>query len=274
MKHSTIVALFCGLFSIALVAQNTTDRAKKILSDASRTAMLGDSVGRLSSVEFSAKHRATKKMAATGHYILQYSTSRTIWFADSNKFRLEKLYKYQNGGQNRHNYVFRKGVLESKHEYKQNGTAQFIEMKVKPGGDPKLAAQHDIGNLKYEVFGLYFPIFYQFDDKMKFKFVGVARSGYDKANVLESKFDERILIRLFFDQKKYHLLLMIAKFREPITNESKEQKFFFSEYKNQNGINFAHKVIIQENGEVVEERIIERLNINPEVEPASFIPTT
>jgi hypothetical protein len=66
---------------------------------------------------------------------------------------------------------------------------------------------------------------------------------------------------------------MSASFADPKTGEEVEHKYFFSDYKEENGVNFAHKIIIHENGEIIEERDIKAIELNPKVEPNFFAMT-
>ena len=98
----------------------------------------------------------------------------------------------------------------------------------------------------------------------------MAKADDQSADILVTSIENNYRIKLYFDQKTHQLLLMSIKFTEPKTNEDIEQKYFFSDYKEVNGLSFAHKVIIHENGEIVEERDIKTIEINPKVESDFF----
>lgn len=96
-----------------------------------------------------------------------------------------------------------------------------------------------------------------------FKYVGVAESNGTKADVIETTSPSPTVYRLFFDQQTHLLLLMSEKWVSGTSKKERERRHFFSDYKKADGLLAAHKIVVEENGEVVEERVIKRLQVNP-----------
>ncbi|HEX8637366.1 MAG TPA: hypothetical protein VF692_04840, partial [Pyrinomonadaceae bacterium] len=153
------------------------------------------------------------------------------------------------------------------------GDNGFQSILLRERGDPKRNEQILLQKTKYEAFSLGFPVLLFSGDELNFEYAGVARSGDQNADVLTTSVADSYRIKLFFDQKSRQLLLMSARFLEPKTGEEIEHKYFFSDYKKENGINFAHKIIIHENGEIIEERDIKAVEINPKLESNFFAVT-
>lgn len=96
-----------------------------------------------------------------------------------------------------------------------------------------------------------------------FRYVGSAESNGTKADVLETTSPTATVFRLFFDQQTHLLLLMSEKWVGGASKKEHERKYFFSDYRKEDGLLAAHKIVVEENGEVVEERVVKRLQVNP-----------
>jgi len=203
-------------------------------------------------------------------FIARYSLRRKILYSLSRKFELKKKYLYRSGGENIRIQRLDGVVYSNVSSYKDAGDIKFRRSYSRAAGDPETAHRKAMGALRYEVFSAYFPIFLDFDKNMKFNYLGVAKSGDQIADVIETKIDGTYTIQLFFGQKSHRLLLIVSKFFRPRFKENVEQRFFFSDYRLDHGFNFAHMIIVQENGEVMEERRIKKLIVNPAQKFGSF----
>lgn len=96
-----------------------------------------------------------------------------------------------------------------------------------------------------------------------FKYVGTAESNGTKADVIETTSPGATVYRLFFDQQTHLLLLLSEKWVNKASKKERERKHFFSDYRKADGLLAAHKIVVEENGEVVEERVVKRLQVNP-----------
>jgi hypothetical protein len=130
--------------------------------------------------------------------------------------------------------------------------------------------ESQIKEFKWRTWTLIFPItldvwYYPFD----FKFIAVAESKDGKAEVLEAVSASKTVYRLFFDQTS-HLLLMMTRSFQTSDGIKVEEKYFFSDYKETNGLIIAHKIEYQQNNELIETRTIKSIKINPELKSEMF----
>jgi hypothetical protein len=126
--------------------------------------------------------------------------------------------------------------------------------------------------LKDDAFLVVFPILLDYAGyrPVELKYVGVAEAGGTKADVLEAVLTSGAKYRFFFDQQTHLLLLANETWTSRETNKERERKYFFSDYRKEDGLLIAHKIITEENGEVTAERLIKRLQINPTFKPDYF----
>lgn len=125
--------------------------------------------------------------------------------------------------------------------------------------------QQKIATHKDYAFTILFPVIFDssWHPVSKFKYVGVAESNGTKADVIETTSPTATVYRLFFDQQTHLLLLMSEKWVSGASKKEHERKYFFSDYKKEDGLLAAHKIVVEQNGEVVEERVVKRLQVNP-----------
>lgn len=220
-------------------------------------------------IEVSSRHRTRKAKQAEGG-VPSYELATKLWFQKPNRINIKTLYNYPNGqSQLTEIMVFEQAVTNSS-KIKLPDDPGFIPIFIQEKGDPKRNEEILLQKTKYEAFGLGFPIFFYSSEDLKFVYLGVAKSGEQSADVVGTTIDNNYKIKLFFDQKTSQLLLIDAEFVDAKSGERLEQKYFFSEYKQENGISFAHKVVIHENGEIVEERVIKKIELNPKLEADFF----
>lgn len=125
--------------------------------------------------------------------------------------------------------------------------------------------QKKIATHKDYAFTILFPVIFDasWHPVSGFKYVGVAESNGTKADVVETTSPTATVYRLFFDQQTHLLLLMSEKWVGGASRKEHERKYFFSDYRKEDGLLAAHKIVVEENGEVVEERVVKRLQVNP-----------
>jgi len=220
-------------------------------------------------VESASRYNVRKEKLKPG-IIPSYEYKTELWVQKPNRIKLKTLTNYPGGSsQLTEKTIFEQTAKTSTmvKNPSDNGFSPFI---LQERGDPKRNEEILLQKVKYEAFSLSFPIFLFSDENLSFEYLGVAKSGEQNADILATSIADNYKIKLFFDQKTRQLLLMSTRFVEPKTGEEIEHKYFFSEYKEENGINFAHKVIIHENGEIIEERDIKRIELNPKLESNFF----
>lgn len=157
-----------------------------------------------------------------------------------------------------------------------NGEAYDKKFSVNSGGKSSRVSvnfgtkEDQIRDFKWRTWTIIFPI--TLDSwyfPLEFKFLAIAESKDGKAEVIEAVSSNNVAYRLFFDQKSHLLLLMTVNFKTA-ENKQIEDKYFFSDYREDNGLIIAHKIDVQQNGETTESRTIKNLIINPEFKPDFF----
>jgi hypothetical protein len=143
----------------------------------------------------------------------------------------------------------------------------FVVSNSKPKSEKEEMAQ-----MKYEIFLTLFPITldHSWCPPMDFRYVGIAEAKGTKADVIETTLPDETKYRFFFDQQTRLLLLVTETRTSEETNKAMETKFFFSDYRKEDGLLVAHKITTEVNGEVTAESQIKRLQINPTFKPDYF----
>ncbi|MFV0388869.1 MAG: hypothetical protein ACK5NT_08935 [Pyrinomonadaceae bacterium] len=127
------------------------------------------------------------------------------------------------------------------------------------------------------IFPTLFPITYDLSIlPFDFYYVGIAESENKRANVIEAAMKDGQTLKLFFDQDN-DLLLLITFMSATDEGTVKEDKYFYSEYKDINGLLVATKIkrnqllknkaITEKN---VELREVKELQINPTFKVDNF----
>lgn len=259
------IALCCGLG----FAQDSKSKADFILTKAKKNSV--KKVGPIDGVfiESASKFSVRKEKIKPG-IISSYDYGTKLWVQNSYSIKLKKMITYPgNSLQITENTVSDQAV-QTNTKVKGPDDSGFFPVMVREKGDPKQNERNLLQKTKYEAFSLSFPIYFFSGEDLSFDYVGVAKSSTQNADVLATSIGENYKINLFFDQKTNLLLMMSAKFIDPKSGEATEHKYFFSDYKEENGINFPHKIVIQENGEVIEERDIKKIELNPKIESDFF----
>jgi hypothetical protein len=133
------------------------------------------------------------------------------------------------------------------------------------GNASKKSDKERIASHKEYAFTILFPVIFDSSwyPPLEFRYVGVAEANATKADVIETKSPNGAVYRLFFDQQTHLLLLISETWVSGTTKKENERKYFFSDYRKEDNLLAAHKIVVEENREVVEERVIKRLQVNP-----------
>jgi hypothetical protein len=253
-------------------AQDNKIKAGFILHKAKQESFKNtDSIDRIF-VESASRYTVRKAKLKPG-IIPSYEYRTKLWMQKPNGIKLKTLTNYPGGdSQLTEDTIFGQAIQKS---IKVKGPSDngFSPVLLQERGDAKRNEQILLQKTKYEAFSRSFPVLLFSNEELSFEYSGVAKSGNQNADVLATSIADIYKIKLFFDQKTHQLLLMSASFADPKTGEEVEHKYFFSDYKEENGVNFAHKIIIHENGEIIEERDIKAIELNPKVEPNFFAMT-
>lgn len=95
---------------------------------------------------------------------------------------------------------------------------------------------------------------------LEFSYIGIAESKDGKANVLEAVSTAGTKYRLFFDVQTNLLLMMIVSRQDK--DKTIETKYFYSDYKEMDGLLVASKIVIRNNLRT-EEILVKTLKVNP-----------
>ncbi len=260
------IVVSCLFLCACISAQEIDKRAIELLKKSKSAAVKRGNEAKTWLIEYSGDYRPTKEKKSKGYVDSKYQAS--LWFEDSPQIRMKILATYPNNHQELIERIFSNGAFSESNKIKSDDRG-FTEMTLVPNGDLQKINAEKISKLRFGAFTSVFPILYKFDDNSKFTFAGVAKAGEQKADVVETTIDNH-KVKLFLDNETHLLLLMSAIFYDDILKKEIEQRFFYSDYKEENGLLYANKVIVQENGEVVEERSVRLVTPNPEVKPDHF----
>lgn len=117
-----------------------------------------------------------------------------------------------------------------------------------------------------------FVLDFTFIETDGFKFIGVAESESGKADVIETNTSKNVNFRLLFDQKSHRLLMIVKKIaRDGKVNEI---NYYFSEYKENQGLLIPHKVTVKGTSSIGSPLYIEsnlkKLKINAAFDTKTF----
>lgn len=268
----TLLLLFLWVFVSGIVLVQGQDKdneqkAQAILTEARRVVSnITKKAETKIFIEFDSQIQHSEKRIKQGK-LPRYSLSRQWLFANSNKFEVKNHYRYESKSENMGIQSLDGTTYNAKSSYKDADAVLFKESFNRDTDEIRLRFMKE---LRYDAFIICFPLLLDFDKEMKFNYVGVAKAGDQTADVIETKLDGIYDIQLFFDNKTHKLLLMVSKFVRERWNENIEHKFFFSDYETVDGFDFAHKIVIQENGEVMQEIKIKKFIANSKQEFGSF----
>lgn len=267
MKRHLLYFVALVLFlSISIDGQEVDKRAAEVIKKSKAATVKQGSEAKSWHLDYAGDYRPGKEKKSKGYVDSKYQAN--LWFEDSPKIRLRMLATYPNSQQELIERIFNNGDFSETNRVKIDDRG-FKEMTLIPSGDLQKINAEKISKLKLGTFSMIFPILFKFDSSLKFTYAGVAKAGEQRADVLETSIDTQ-KIKLFFDKETHLLLLMTTTFYDDILKKDVEQKFFYSDFKEENGFRYAHKVIVQENGEVTEERLIKLLKPNPEIKSDHF----
>lgn len=141
-----------------------------------------------------------------------------------------------------------------------------------PSNSSPKSEQEQIAEYKDSVFLTVFPIIldYSWYSPIEFRYIGVGEAKDTKADVIETMLSNGAKYRFFFDQQTHLLLLLIETRTSKSTNKEIERKYFFSDYRKEDGLLIAHKIVTETNKEVTAERELKSLQINPTFKPDYF----
>lgn len=264
LLHIIILNIFCCLF---VNAQETDTKSSEIIKKAKSTIFKKEIETKSCYLEYSSNYRSSKERKNKGYVDFTYQAK--LWFEYFPKIKFKRLASYPKNQQELFERILNSDDYSERKSIKTDDQG-FSELAFTPNGDPKKIKEQNVANLKYVAFTSIFPILFKFEDNLKFSYVGVAKSKNQEANVIETGLSDQYKIKIFFDSKTNLPIMLIADFYDEILKKDIEQKFFYSDFKEENQLFYAHKIIIQENNEVVEEREIKTVTLNPDLKSDFF----
>lgn len=159
-----------------------------------------------------------------------------------------------------------------------NGSLFSLKTNVTVNGEPvgvdidnAVSKERNISQLKYDVFINIFPVLLDcaWYVPLEFAYVGVAEAKDGRAEVLEAQTGNGTKYRLFFDAETYLLLMMTENWKNK-ENKLFENKYFYSDYQEKDGLLAATRIVVEKNGKVSEEKTIKNIKINPTFKPNFF----
>ncbi len=268
MNKQIFYYLVLGLFlCLNVKAQEIDKKAVEIIKKSKAAVVKQNAEVKSWHFEYAGDYRSSAERKAKGYVDSKYQTN--LWFEDGPKIRLKVLATYTNNQQELIERIFSNEDFSETNKVKTDGRG-FTDMTFVPDGDLQKIKSNNISKLKFATFSTIFPILLRFDSISNFKFAGVAKTSEQKADVIETNLAGTHKIKLFFDKETHLLLLMTATFYDDILKKEIEQKLFYSDFREENGLLYAHKVIVQENGEVIEERLFKLVTPNPTIKPDHF----
>ena len=263
------IVIIIACFYVFGLAQSNEKKALEVINQSKQQSFKNTSSSEIVFIEASSRYSVRKEKLKPG-IVPSYEYKTKLWVQTPNQIKLKTLTNYPEGSSQLTEKTASEQNIKTSIKLKGPRDSNFSTFFFQEPGDPKRNEHLLLQKTRYEAFCLSFPIFLTFNDELDFQYLGVAKAGDQAADVLATSIENNYKIKLYFDRKTHQLLLMNIKFIEPKTSEEIEQKYFFSDYKEENGVSFAHKVIIHENGEIIEERDIKAIEINPKLDANFF----
>jgi len=270
ITRAKAVLFFVFILFSAAVAQNgdsQNNKAQEILKKAK--AAVGKKTDLAAAKAFTMVYESSGRIAFQNK-IFETNAKVEVNLSSFDKIRASKFIQHFSNG---------KPTNTEKQEFTLNGDGFYLDMNVFGINGEKIDfnVKTDVDkeqrkkSFRNEIFHLFFPFTLDAVEyfPMNFSYVGTAESKDGKAEVLELAAPNKTTYRLFFDAKTY-LLLMMTETRTSEQNKTFEKKYFYSDYQEKEGLLFATKIVVENNGVVVEERTIKDLKVNPTFKPNSF----
>jgi hypothetical protein len=272
MKHVKILIVFLALCA-SLSAQDK--------SPAASNSQKSEPVKKAEQILQQAREAISKKIkiADVKSFTLGSKSSELLFVAGKKiEGTVEEEYNFVLPGKIRHNFAgnystnqsITTAVLDGEKFSSKIDT--FVEGKlVNYNLGASINKKEQISQLKHDAFIAFFPITLDASVYLltEFNYVGVAEAKDGKAFVIEAVAPSKAKYRLFFDAAT-HLLLMMTESWTNGENKPSENKYFFSDYRDRDGLLVANKIVTERNGEVVKEKEIKTLKINPDFKADFF----
>lgn len=192
----------------------------------------------------------------------QFTTETELGVELPNKIKKKEFIDYQTNQTNEHS-VLNGEAFSKKLDAISNGRVMNINLQSNQNKETQ--KQNNISQLKSQVFTSIFPIILNtsFYEPLEFNYIGIAESKDGKADVIETTAASGTKYQLFFDQQTNLLLMMTQSWTGKTSGKKYEKKYFYSDYREVDGLNAPHKIVVQQDGAVIEESQLKTLKVNP-----------
>lgn len=273
MKYAKVVSLLISFFCFSAFAQKSdfqNPKAQEILKKAKQA--LSKKIDLSAAKSFTANYESSSRVAYNDK-ILEANGNNELNLSSFDKIRAKK--SFQHSANNKPtNTEQQESILNGEKFFFNTNVFKIdgekIDFNVKSNVDENQLKKMK-ESLRAEVFYLFFPITLDASwyFPMNFTYVGIAEAKDGKAEILELVSPNKKNYRLFFDAKTYLLLMMTESWTNK-ENKSFENRYFFSDYREKDGLLVATKIIVEKNGKVTEEKTIKDLKVNPTFKPNFF----
>ena len=210
------------------------------------------------SAVFTGDYQSPKKEASSNNKV-SYSFESKWQVEIPDKINVQKSISYETN-QELDEIIINGGAITT--SFKPILEGRTVQISISPENKQKRDAKSKVEYTR-NAFVNFFPLLLRWNGETEFKFIGNVETKDGQASVLETIMPDKSRWQLFFDQKTHLLLLMVQTSLDGETNEKVELKYFFSDYKEDNGLFIPYKITSQQNGEVVQEQNLKMLKINP-----------
>jgi hypothetical protein len=265
LKFFTSIIFFVLTLSYSTFAQEIVSndkRAAEILTNAKAAVTKSDKLASITGLSINYK---TSRISKFDKKEINSTETISLHLIGLDKIRKDLFGEYETNTVNSSEIVngeqFERNVEVFVEGQKLNAAFSFSTPK-----------EIEIKEQKESAWKIVFPLTLDLDlyPNLVFSFVGMAESKDGKANIVQT-FAFNKTFQFYFDQKT-NLPLMMSEKRKTNENKETEIKYFFSDFRDEAGLTFPHKIISQSNDEKIgtSEIIIKSLKINPNFKSKFF----
>ena len=134
------------------------------------------------------------------------------------------------------------------------------------GGPPRGAtARQDFARLMLGLFASTYPSF-----PLTFKYVAVGEAPEGKADILDVSGPANFTARFIVQQSTHLPVMLMWQAPAPPQGAPAEQRMYFADFRDVDGLKLPFRVRRAVAGETVEETTFDRIRINPKIDPRKF----
>ncbi len=165
----------------------------------------------------------------------------------------------------------RSAVLNGDNYYRNYIANNFPESRRDTLTKEQQLLDDEVKLLKSKIFVTFFPITLEesWYTTVDFRYIGIAESNTEKADVLESKVGQNRTYQLLFDTKS-HLLTMWKIITVGKDGKSQNRIYYFDDYKVLSGIKVATKIEVYQDDKISVVKNVKSFDANPTLSAGFF----